>query len=295
MAREPSSILVPAYEYPLLGDPEHGIPGNWDVLLDVGRKMRIGGLLVIVNNGNGPGYDNEHGHYTAPDTNYLREIRRLRTVCASVVGYVHDCYNNTKTDTDDCPRHTSIEDDIDRWFEAYNVDGIFIDEVDRANIPRAQTLIDMVQIRRNHALIVLNPGNIPTRDFMMQTDPAIVVIQEQSFAQYQGWPPLEADWVRERDGATGESLIPASRVAIIAHTPTGLGPVDQLVNVANRYSIRWIYAWHGVKSVYNPLSTYLPLLADRIASNLGFPPGPIRRVITPIVCKLRQVFKLVRT
>ena len=87
MAREPTRILVPAYDFP--GPADLGeTPRDWDVLVDVGKKLRIGGLLVIANPADGPG--------TGPNANYEFEIKRLRSVCASVVGYITDCYNDTR-------------------------------------------------------------------------------------------------------------------------------------------------------------------------------------------------------
>ena len=291
MAREPTRILVPAYDFP--GPADLGeTPRDWDVLVDVGKKLRIGGLLVIANPADGPG--------TGPNANYEFEIKRLRSVCASVVGYITDCYNDTKVGegpNPPCPRSTTREADIERWFGIYNVDGIVFDEVDEDEVAHAIQLVQMVRARRNKALIVLNPGTIPSRDFIEGTDPAIVVIHENTFAAYQGWPPqasVEAAWLRDREGAGpgGADWIPARRLAIIAHTPgnlTGQQAVDRLFNIADRYSIGWIYAWHGVNSVYNPLSTYLPDLAERIADRIAFPPRPIQNAVRPIVCGFQQV------
>jgi hypothetical protein len=292
MAREPTRILVPAYDFP--GPFDLGeTPRDWDVLVDVGKKLRMGGLLVIASPAKGPGWDN------GPNPNYEFEIKRLRSICASVVGYITDCYNDTDVDEGPdpaCPRRTTREADIERWFGIYNVHGIFIDEVERDEVAHAIQLVQMVRARRNKALIVLNPGNLPSRDFIEGTDPAIVVIRENTFAAYQGWPPQdpEAAWLRDREGAGpgGADWIPAHRLAIIAHTPgnlTGQQAIDRLVNIADRYSIGWIYASHGVGPVYDPLSTYLPDLAERIAARIAFPPRLIRNAVRPIVCGFQQV------
>lgn len=159
MAREPTRILVPAYDFP--GPADLGeTPRDWDVLVDVGKKLRMGGLLVIASPAKGPGWDN-----TGPNANYEFEIERLRSVCVPVVGYITDCYNDTDVDEGPdpaCPRRTTREADIERWFGIYNVHGIFIDEVERDEVAHAIQLVQMVRARRNKALIVLNPGNIPS-------------------------------------------------------------------------------------------------------------------------------------
>jgi hypothetical protein len=108
---------------------------------------------------------------------------------------------------------------------------------------------------------------------------------------------VEAAWVRDREGGGpgGADWIPAERLAIIAHTPGDLTGqevvVDLLFNIADRYSIGWVYAWQGVGSVYNPLSTYLPDLAEGIADRIAFPPRVIRSVVRPIMCASQQLVK----
>jgi hypothetical protein len=138
MAREPSGILVPAYVYPN--------DGAWDVLLDVGSTMMLGGLIVIVNPDNGPGYDDIDKVYLPTDSNYVSSIASLRRTCTSVIGYVHDCYGNTNPPgASNCPRATDIRADIGRWFNAYGVDGIFIDQVSDTDVSRAASLVAAVR------------------------------------------------------------------------------------------------------------------------------------------------------
>jgi hypothetical protein len=265
--------------------------------VDASKKLWMGCLLVIANPDNGPGWDD------GPNANYVFEIKRLRGVCASVVGYITDCYKDTKVGEGPkpaCPRRTTREDDIERWFGMYKVDGIFIDEVDRDDVAYAMQLVQMVRARLNKAIIVLNPGRTPTRDFIKGTDPAIVVIRENTFANYEGWPSQDAQyaWLRDREGATpgGADWIPARRLAIIAHTPGNLTDrqaVDRIISIAYRYSIGWVYASHGDGPIYGPLSTYLPALGDRIAARIAFPPRLVRNLALPIVCGSQQVFQQV--
>jgi Spherulation-specific family 4 len=261
MAGEPSGILVPGYVYPSAG--------AWDVLSDVGRAMMVGGLLVVANPGDGPGYDNEAGAYLPANPDYVSVIAALRAQCTSVLGYVHDCYANTNPPTaDNCPRRTEILDDVDRWFSIYDVDGIFIDQVLRDDPSRAAQLVAEIRDRRDNAAVVLNPGNLPSREFVVATDPAIVVIREQSFDGYAGWPP--DGWVRDR--ASSQAAIAASRLAIVAHSlPENVDDLDFLISVAAQYQIGWIYGQHLAGSNYNEFSTHLPAMAQRLdrCSRLG--------------------------
>ncbi len=61
------------------------------------------------------------------------------------------------------PRLTAIEDDVARWFEIYDVDGIFIDQASGTDVARGGWLTSVVQSQKSDAVIVLNPGTIPPR------------------------------------------------------------------------------------------------------------------------------------
>jgi hypothetical protein len=159
-------------------------------------------------------------------------------------------------------------DDVDRWFDTYGVDGIFVDQLLPDRVDHAERLVQQVLSRRSDAIVVLNPGSIPPEDFMERTHPAIVVIQEQAFAQYgEAWPPN--GWVKDR--AMGATSIAATRLAIIAHTLPNQEDVDALIGKATQYNIGWIYAQDTMGSVYNTFSIHLRYLAERLGrcSRLG--------------------------
>ncbi len=199
MANDPSGILVPAYVYPG-GDA-------WGGLNQAARSMCPGGLIVIANPDSGPGYGGPG--QVSPDPNYQSAIAALRNQCATVVGYIHDCWANINPPgTPNCPRATDIISDIARWFGIYDIDGIFIDQVLDTDEARAAELVNVVLGYRSDAVVVLNPGSIPPTAFMTATDPAIVVIQEQAFAGYLDWPP-EA-YAAGPDYNTLSSLLPAT-------------------------------------------------------------------------------------
>src|SRR5215204_6146325 len=115
MPYQPSGLLVPAYDYPGEGDEA------WDTLTNVGGILTPGQLMVVVNH--------DDGHFHAVNPDYKRVIGNLNGVCALILGYVHDCYNDTKVEPPLCPRTTDIMEDVDRWFATYGVAGIFIDQI----------------------------------------------------------------------------------------------------------------------------------------------------------------------
>jgi hypothetical protein len=294
MATEPRGILVPAYDRP-------GDLSDWDPAFAAAGYLSPRRLIVIANPDNGPG---------SPDPAYVAAIDKVIRRCGMVVGYVHDCYNGDFPEDDppsNCPRATLIEQDMARWFTAYpRVSGIFVDQVKRGDANRAGDLKDMVvdaYAKRwpgseRGPVIVLNPGSIPSTTFMYKTDPAIVVIQEQTFDYFRSWPPSGAPgWVQDRE-AGALSGIPARRLAIIAHTPqnpqNATADVAMLVDVAQRYSIGSVYANHLVGSNYKPLSTSLVPLAQRICqlhTKFGLP----CRIFTAPVCLGSQVLARVRS
>ena len=321
MATEPSGILVPAYDRP-------GDLSDWDPAFAAAPYLWPRRLIVVANDNNGPGYifelDDATGEpveilgHSAPLEIYVAAIDAVIRRCGMVVGYVHDCYNNDYEADDppsNCPRTPApgkplalpgkppIEKDIARWFAAYpNVGGIFIDQVDSGDVTRAVKLKKMVDdaygkqwanFPGRRAVTVLNPGSIPSMEFMTETDPAIVVIQEQSYDHFRtNWPP--PGWVRDRDGGD-LSVIPARRLAIIAHTPqNAAADVAMLVDVARRYRIGSVYANNAVGSNYNKLSPFLLPLGKRICqlhSKFGLP----CRILTAPLCWGSQVFERVRS
>ncbi|TWF80031.1 spherulation-specific family 4 protein [Pseudonocardia hierapolitana] len=295
MSNEPSGLLVPAYDYPSEGDEA------WDTLTDVGGILTSGQMMVVVNH--------EDGHFTEANPDYEAVIGKLNGVCASVLGYVHDCYDNTKVEPPLCPRTTDIMGDVDRWFATYEVAGIFIDQLLPDRVDHAAALVQQVRDRHPGAVVVLNPGTIPPEEFMEQTDPAVVVIQEGSVHSEDpnnpptfdaNWPP--PGWVRDRatPTPTGAASIAAGRLAIIGHTAPDPEHVDNLIAKAAQYNIRWVYAQHVTGSTYNPLSIHLQLLGERLSafSRLGCLAVPFGRVfiylLNYILCRaIRGTSRLV--
>lgn len=292
MAKEPFGILVPPYVWPT--------GGAWDALPAVGRQFAPGRMIVIANNRNGPGY--LPGGYVPAEADWVEAIAALRRVCVSVVGYVHDCYANRKGDSETCPRSKytpkTMFDDIDRWFSTYRINGIFIDEVacdDATDPERAQSFVNAVRGHRSSALVVLNPGKVPPEEFMTATDPALVVVQEGEFALYQGtdWPP--DGWLKDRR-TTRRPAIPARRLCIIAHTPTGADDIERLLDVAERYKIGFVYGQHTNGPSYAQVSRYLETIRERICFRNRLPPGAIlcRGTLMAPICRATQLFEQMR-
>jgi hypothetical protein len=249
--------------------------------------------------------NDKDGHFDNVNEDYKRVIEELQAVCVSVLGYVHDCYDNTSVEPPLCPRTTDIMDDVDRWFSTYRVDGIFIDQLLPNRVQHAASLVQQVRSRHPGTIVVLNPGTIPTEDFMMQTHPAVVVIQEGSVSGVsptfnEDWPP--DGWVSDRAMPTppaGAASIAARRLAIIGHTAPNPEHVDYLIAKAKQYNIGWVYAQHVTGSTYNPLSIHLRLLTERVSLcyRLGctLPFGPLLcRLVSYLICYILRINRRLR-
>jgi hypothetical protein len=272
MAQEPSGMLIPAYVYPRPKLEQPPQPARWDVLSDVGGTMMLGGLIVVANHDN--------GHFKTDDPSvedYARSINEVRKTCTRVLGYVHDCYNGTKDDglcVDYLAANVMV--DAARWFDTYDIDGIFVDQVGprEVDVPRAQELVEQVHDLRSDATVVLNLGIVPSETFMRETDPAIVVIREAPIDAYGTFPPTEDEYAWLGNRANGEYAgIAARRLAIIAHTAPDQDHVEMLIDKAKDYKIGWIHVQHAVDPdtgvgitgpIYDPFSVHLAYIAEKI-------------------------------
>lgn len=265
MPGQPSGVLIPAHVYPAAATDTE--PDAWLPLRRMAAEM-FGRLIVVA------AHDN--GHFATADENYTNAIRSMKALCATVLGYVHDCRDNT-TVSENCPRTTDLLDDVDRWFATYDVDGIFVDQVIREHETRAADIVRGIRDRHPDALVVLNPGQIPSMNFMVITEPAVVVIEEDAFAQFgAAWPPDSGPddprrWVRARAAVQppATNSPPPRRLAIIAHSIPQAGDVDELIAKAGQYDIGWVFAHDHPETTgsdYTHFSVHLRLLAERLGT-----------------------------
>lgn len=248
-----TKILVPAYQYP---NPAR----NWDLVVSAAKVMRRE-MIVVANSANGHAVDPVTGDYLDPDPHYVTAIRRVKSECSQVIGYVFDCYGNTGTDGL-CPRENLnvVLDDVARWYEVYDVDGIFVDQVNK-DAARGVELVTGIRARDPNATIVLNLGSIPDERYVDAVAPAIVLIQEQTFDYFGSQFPSDA-WVATRQGDTGG--VDSGRLAIIGHSGHAVSDLEKVLTAAKRYRIGWVYGQHLSGPIYNEISAHLPELAQRL-------------------------------
>src|ERR1043165_7397880 len=130
----PKGIVVPAYFYP--GSLWTSM--NWAA----GRVP----LVAIMNPNDGPD--------TIQNPDYVAAVNSLRASGGKVIGYVSTAYTARNTN--------AVKTDIDRYFNFYAMDGIFLDEfTDDANTNHLNyyvSLYEYIQTKGTNLLVVGNPG-----------------------------------------------------------------------------------------------------------------------------------------
>lgn len=143
--------IVPAYFDPWTS------PQEWDRLI---RTTPAGGMFVFSVGNLGPGPE--------VDPAYLDVVRR-----AQAEGIRAICYVETKKANGvDIRGLTAVKRDIDRCFDQYSPDGIFLDEVDgtRARYDGVAELSSYIRDRDPAALRILNAGQNSRQSFLGISD-----------------------------------------------------------------------------------------------------------------------------
>ena len=130
----PMGIVVPAYFYP--GSLWTSM--NWAA----GRVP----LVAILNPNSGPD--------TTQNPDYVSAVNSLRASGGKVIGYVSTSYTTRGTN--------AVKTDIDRYFNWYAMDGIFLDEFtndsDTNHLNYYAALYLYIQSKGTNLLVVGNPG-----------------------------------------------------------------------------------------------------------------------------------------
>lgn len=160
-----------------LAIPSYFDPNNAGVLWDqlTNAAPRVG--LAIINPNSGPG--------ASPDPAYLATVQQAQRQGVITLGYVATNYGRRSL--------ASVRSEIQRYFNWYGVNGIFLDEAATSCTKKSYYLRLYTYIKRLKpgAYVVLNPGIDPGECYMKAAD--IVVNFEDSFSAYQDWTP--APWV----------------------------------------------------------------------------------------------------
>jgi len=162
-------IVVPAYFYPSAGS-------DWNDLNSAAGHVPI---TAIMNPFNGPG--------NSLDSNYSSAVNSFRAAGGRVIGYVYSSYTERPLQ--------QVLDDIDRYDDWYNIDGIFVDEM--SNNGPAERL-DYYRDIYNHVKSI-DP------DWEVMGNPGTTTME-----QYLTWPTADRLMVFENVGSTYPSYTASS-------------------------------------------------------------------------------------
>lgn len=201
----PIGIVVPAYFY----------PGSlWDSLNWAAGRVS---LVAIMDPNNGPA--------TAQNPDYVAAVDSLRASGGKVIGYVYTSYTGRGTN--------AVKTDIDRYFNFYSVDGIFLDEMtDDAGTNHLNyyaALYQYIQTKGTNLLVVGNPG-INTEEAYLTQPCADVLV---TFEVNTGYSNHVVDaW------ATNHL---ARQFCHLPYAVASAGTMTNYVNLAAARNVGWLY------------------------------------------------------
>ncbi len=189
-------VIVPAYFYPVSNSP-------WDDLNLAANQVEI---TAIMNPASGSG--------NSQDGNYVTAVDDLRSAGGQVVGYVPTTFGQRPL--------ADVKADIDNYYDWYNIDGIFLDEMSNtgpaSRIQYYQDLYAYVKSKDNSDKVIGNPGTNTLEQYLnFPGGPTAdtLVITENIGSQYASFSP--APWVANYDASNFAHLIhtePSSVAAI---------------------------------------------------------------------------------
>jgi Spherulation-specific family 4 len=208
-------LLIPAYFYP--GGSE------WQEMCDALEGARAEAVIVM-NPGDGPG--------AAADWKYADAVAYCHAKGQTVIGYVDTAYG--------ARAFSLVTTDIDRFFELYALDGIFVDQVSNDSRRRItgyyRRLYRYIKERWPDALVVGNPGVPAVTRWQVRSTPIadVLVVFEGSAQEYAHWRPPR--WVSARDAAAFAHLVYGSE---------GAAMTASICAAAGERHAGWIYVTRG--------------------------------------------------
>lgn len=227
-------IVVPAYFYP-------SGSSDWPKLNAAASKVPI---TAIMNPGNGPG--------TNVDSNYTSVVNSLRAAGGRVIGYVYSSYGSR-------PKQVVI-DDINKYDQLYNVDGIFVDEM--ANTGPAERINYYIDLY-NHVKsidpnweVMGNPGTHTIEQYLTWGAADRLMVFENVGTAYPGYTPSNWNFNHDR----------SSFVHLVHTEPSAANMLAHLQRAIN-YNSGGIYVTDDVmNNPWDRVPTYWNALVEAVAT-----------------------------
>ncbi|WP_419418670.1 spherulation-specific family 4 protein [Legionella sp. D16C41] len=199
-------IAVPSYFYPCTGTNNC----YWDQLIQGAPTANI----VLINPSSGPG--------TAKNAAYAEQVARNHNSGQAVLGYVYTSYGNRSL--------TDVKRDIIKYYNWYQVDGIFFDEGFSADCSKQsyyRNLNNSVKAKGGKGITVVNFGTNVAECYINTAD--ILVTFEADYNTYVKWNI--SGW---------ETKYPASHFWHLIHT-TPYNALNNAISLSKQRHAGWVY------------------------------------------------------
>ena len=141
--------------------PMYGWDAGWDDIINAKEENEGTEIVVVINPSSGPGSEDSHWADVADD---------LQDAGITVTGYVSTSYAGRS--------EGDVKNDIDSYYDWYDLDGIFFDEVSTSDQDYYEDLHDYAENPEGSQTVILNPGAPVPESYEDAGD--IIIVYENS-------------------------------------------------------------------------------------------------------------------
>jgi hypothetical protein len=247
-----SKLAIPSYAAPT--------SAAWDRWQSLGSH--VVGIMVLNRN---------NGDDVSVDPAWVAAVRKTQELGILVLGYVHTGYGHRDLN--------EIRAKIDGVYDAYNVDGIFLDETPTdcraatsggiTTLAYYQALSGYIRSKAGNHLVVLNPGSMPSENCWMSAADVLVTFESATVTAYQN-SYTAAAWTH---------AYPPSRFWNLVYSVPIAASMQQVVTLAQQRGVGWLYVTDDGPDG-NPWDNPATYLVDEAKAWTGkeqvLPPAPHR-------------------
>jgi hypothetical protein len=193
-------IAVPSYFY----------PGSlWDKLESGYPTVQIG----IINPNSGAG--------SSSNPDYVQQVQNSQQLGITIIGYIYTSYGSRSLNT--------VKNYINKYYNWYNVDGIFIDETSTSCNAISYYINLYNYIKGKGGTVIINPGIQTNECYVDVAD--IILSYENVYSQYVS-NYNQPSWV---------SNYPASKFWHLVHQTPNISSMENAIDLSKQRNAGWIY------------------------------------------------------
>lgn len=225
--------IVPAYFYPSGAGLTY-----WNQMATAAATIPI---TAILNPNSGPG--------VAADPNYASAVDGLRAASGKVIGYVHTSYGTRPSAT--------VLAEVNSYASFYNLDGIFVDEMDNTlgSLSYYTGLYSSIKTAHPTWSVFGNPGTTTLEPYLTGPAADVLTVFEDDGANYPGYSPSSWNFNYDR-----------SHFAHLIYNVSAVAAMPSDVALAAARNARYVYVTDD--NLPNPWDT-LPSYWDQEVSKIA--------------------------